>query len=181
MKNTVRRAVSGLATLAAAGLLSGCYLVGVNPATGEGWGLHTDDSENHGNEEITALTAVSSGGRLCRGTVTILGENAEESGNNEGVNEKQQLVVLACTNEPLTSDGDMRGVEIGLGRIKDTRLVQDDGTETDGYVVRITWVGSPQDGLNYNRMEEIRLTIEYEEEGALAQEIDRAIAQYPRK
>lgn len=178
MKNTVRRAVGGLVVFASAALLSGCYLVGTSSRTGDVWGVRTGEAEQHGDEEITPLTAFSSRGRFCKGTMTIAGmaEDGEEDGE-----EQEQLVVLACTNEPLTRDGGMRGVEIGLGRIWDGQFTQGDGTLHDGYIVRITWMGSPQDGLNYDRVEEIRLVAELDDDSPVNAEIDRAVAVFPRK
>ena len=141
MKNTVRRAVGGLVVFASAALLSGCYLVGTSSRTGDVWGVRTGEAEQHGDEEITPLTAFSSRGRFCKGTMTVAG--TEDDGE-----EHEQLVVLACTKEPLTSDSGMRGVEIGLGRIREGQFTLDDGTQHDGYIVRITWMGSPRNGLN---------------------------------
>ena len=174
MKNTVRRVAGGAAVFVAAMLLSGCYLIGVSPQTGEDWGVRLGEAEQHGDEEITPLTVVSSRGRFCKGTMTVAG--TEDDGE-----EHEQLVVLACTKEPLTSDSGMRGVEIGLGRIREGQFTQDDGTQHDGYIVRITWMGSPRNGLNYDRVEKIHLVAEFEDDSPLIAEIDRAIAKYPRK
>jgi hypothetical protein len=162
-----------LAALAAATMLSGCYLVGKSQLDGVRWGVRTEDPLQQEREQTRMLTAVSSDGKYCRGTVS--NTEVDEEGDP-----KNPLVVLACTRQTLSATGNMREVEVGLGRIEDATFNQSDGTQLDGYIIHISWMGSPHGDLDYRRTEEVRLIVEMDDEAPTVSEIDRAIAAFPR-